>query len=184
MTDPHTPPLYTAVSLPALMIDGQMVNGPAVQWYVIARPVALSVDGMIAFEEELVEAMGDGEECASELAENTREVVREAFTADEVEALRAYLDEAHGVALYSAPLSLPVSPLPDGDVRETGRTWAGRARQSNELAGMVWLHKHYGYSLPFKVIGHIVGAALNTGGAAVRSGAIEVVGHGVTGTGI
>ncbi|WPZ33142.1 hypothetical protein T8K17_18090 [Thalassobaculum sp. OXR-137] len=185
MSDAEPPAaLYTALSLPVLSIDGRVFNGHTVRWHVIERPRPFDPAPFTEIDDELLADFEANEEYAVELVHNTREVIAESFTAEEVAALRSYLSEAHDTALFASPVAVPLAPFQDGDLRATGRWWADRPRVDGSGHQMIWLHRSYGYSLPFKVIGHTISPPSVVDHASARSGAIEAVSAGMTGLGL
>lgn len=176
--------LCQCISPAAIAVDGHVISGLLVRWYVVQRPAPFDPAPLISLDDELAADLDDGEEWAVETVENLRGWLSETFTPDEAEALREYLGEAHGTALYTAPVSLPFKPRPDGDALALGRDRAEYPRRAGDLVGTIWLHRQYGYSLPFKVIGCTSHGVIAVDDVELRSMAIEMTPPGTRGVGL
>lgn len=180
----ETAALSRALSLPCLAMDGVIACGIPVQWFVVERPTAFDVDRLIELDAETKADLDDGEEWARDMLDSMRDYLREGFTPDEASALREYLEQAHGCPLFTSPIALPLKPLPDGDMLATGRAMTDFPRKAGDDRGAVWLHRHYGYALPFKVCGLLLGGRFHRSDSGGRDLAIEVAPVGAIGVGL
>lgn len=168
-----------------VMVDGKVVSGLQVRWFVVDRPVPFDPSPLLALDDDLLADLRQGDECAGEAVENLKAWLLEAFTPDEIAALREYLSVEHGIALFTAPVSLPFKPRADGEPLALGRELVAHPRKAGDLeGGAIWLHRHYGYSLPFKVVGRVSYGAMLVDDPELRGMALEMVPPGSQGVGL